>query len=412
MHLNVYKKMAVKFFPGLIAAIESAINEIFLENRKADKVIAIILKSNTKWGARDRAFVAENTYEIVRNWRKVLFLASIEPIEDFRFSQITKVLKTYLFVTYTEQLDDQFFDELDKPEIAKRIKLAKKDTKIALSCPDWLWEKGKTELGKKWEEAYSAMHQKAQVYLRVNTVKISLVKLQESLAKKDIETELIPDVSTGLLLKKRMNVFGMEEFKAGYFEVQDAGSQMIAEYLDVQAGMRVVDACAGAGGKALHIASILENKGGIIAMDVEEYKLTELKARAKRNGFSNIDARLIVAKTVKRQIQTADRLLLDVPCSGVGVLKRNPDAKWKLKPEFFEEITITQAQILQEYSKMLKVGGKMVYATCSIFPSENNKQVEQFLSQNPDFKFISEKLLLPSEQGYDGYYMALLERTA
>ncbi len=404
--------MGVKFFPGLIAAIEGAINEIFIENRKADKAIGAILKSNAKWGARDRAFIAENTYEIVRNWRKALFLAGMDSVEEFRYSQIPKVVQTYFFISLPDQAEDIFFADLDKKEIAKLLKLALKNPKITLSCPDWLWEKGLAELGDKWEGIYTAMHQKAQVYIRVNTVKISVEKLQEAFSKKEIETELIPGLSTGLMLKKRMNVFGMEEFKAGYFEVQDAGSQMIAEFLDVQAGMRVVDACAGAGGKALHIATILQNKGSIIAMDVEEYKLVELKSRAKRNGFSNIDARLIVAKTVKRQIQTADRLLLDVPCSGVGVLKRNPDAKWKLKPEFLEEIKTTQAQIIQEYSKMLKIGGKMVYATCSIFPSENNKQVEQFLSQNSNFSFISERFVLPSVEGFDGYYMALIERTA
>jgi 16S rRNA (cytosine967-C5)-methyltransferase len=404
--------MAVKFFPGLIAAVESAINEIFIENRKADKAIGGILKSNAKWGARDRAFIAENTYDIVRNWRKILFLAGIEDVTDFRFSQIPKVVRVFFYINTPEQADDVLFAELDKADIAKRIKKAAKDVKIEYSCPDWLWEKGKAELGEAWEAEYMAMHQKANVYIRVNSVKTTVEKLQESLLKKEIETERVPQTSTGLMLKKRMNVFGLEEFKAGNFEVQDAGSQMIAEFLDVQAGMRVIDACAGAGGKALHIATILQNKGSIIAMDIEEYKLVELKSRAKRNTFSNIDARPIVAKTIKRQHGTADRLLLDVPCSGVGVLKRNPDAKWKLRPAFMEEIKVTQAQILQEYSKMLKIGGKMVYATCSIFPSENNKQVEQFIKQNPDYGLISEQFIRPSEQGFDGYYMALLERTA
>jgi 16S rRNA (cytosine967-C5)-methyltransferase len=404
--------MAVKFFPGLIVAIESALNEIFLENRKADKAIGVILKSNAKWGARDRAFIAENTYEIVRNWRKVLFLADIEKVEELRFSQIPKVVRTYFYINTPDQADDALFAELDKIDIGKRLKKAAKDIKIEYSCPDWLWEKGKAEMGDAWEKEYMAMHTKANVYIRVNTVKTSVEKLQETLLKKEIETERVPHTSTGLMLKKRMNVFGLEEFKAGNFEVQDAGSQMIAEFLDVQAGQRVVDACAGAGGKALHIATILQNKGSIIAMDIEEHKLIELKSRAKRNGFSNIDARLIVAKTVKRQNGTADRLLLDVPCSGIGVLKRNPDAKWKLRPAFMEEIKVTQAQILQEYSKMLKIGGKMVYATCSIFPGENNLQVAQFIKQNPDFGLISEQFILPSDQGFDGYYMALLERTA
>ncbi len=211
-------------------------------------------------------------------------------------------------------------------------------------------------------------------------------------------------------LEKRQNVFGWEEYKKGFFEVQDAGSQLIAEFLDVKPGERVIDACAGAGGKALSLAASMNNSGRLIAMDVEEHKLLELKKRAKRNGISNIETRLIEGKTVKRQRETADKLLLDVPCSGLGVIKRNPDAKWKLRPEFMAEVQQTQQHILRDYSKMLKVGGKMVYATCSILPSENEKQVEKFLAENKDFVLIKDRHVLPSETGFDGFYMALIQR--
>jgi len=177
--------------------------------------------------------------------------------------------------------------------------------------------------------------------------------------------------------------------------------------------MRVVDACAGAGGKALHLASIMENKGQLIALDIYANKLNELKRRAKRAGAFNIETRLIdTTKVIKKLHEKADRVLIDAPCSGLGVLRRNPDAKWKLQPEFIENIKKTQAEILDNYSKMVKPGGKMIYATCSILPSENEKQIKDFLKRDTgkDFTFAKEKKVLPSTSGFDGFYMALLEK--
>mgnify|MGYP003520941419 FL=1 len=176
--------------------------------------------------------------------------------------------------------------------------------------------------------------------------------------------------------------------------------------------MRVVDACAGAGGKTLHLAALMKNKGQIIAMDIHEWKLKELKRRASRNDVQNVQTRLIEAKTIKKMANTADRLLIDAPCSGFGVLRRNPDAKWKLDQPFLDRIKETQAMILNDYAKIIKVGGLMVYATCSILPSENQEQVEKFLVNNTNYKLISDKTYYPSENGYDGFYMALIERTS
>jgi 16S rRNA (cytosine967-C5)-methyltransferase len=174
--------------------------------------------------------------------------------------------------------------------------------------------------------------------------------------------------------------------------------------------MRVIDACAGGGGKSLHIAALMQNKGRIISMDVTQWKLDELKKRARRAGAGNIETRLIEgSKTIKRLESTADRLLLDVPCSGMGVIKRNPDAKWKLNPEFIARTRDLQQKILSEYSGMIKPGGMLVYSTCSILPSENKNQVDTFLAGNKNFEFIKENTIFPS-QGFDGFYMALLKR--
>jgi 16S rRNA (cytosine967-C5)-methyltransferase len=157
----------------------------------------------------------------------------------------------------------------------------------------------------------------------------------------------------------------------------------------------------------------MENKGQIIAMDIYDNKLKELKRRAKRNGAHNIEPRHIDStKVIKKLYDKADRVLIDAPCSGLGILRRNPDAKWKLQPEFLENIKKTQQEILQQYSRMVKPAGQMVYATCSILPSENKKQVETFLTSEmgKDFTFVKDKSILSHKTGYDGFYMALLEK--
>ena len=216
-----------------------------------------------------------------------------------------------------------------------------------------------------------------------------------------------------LKLLKRNNVFRTEAFKMGWFEVQDASSQLVADFLDVKPGMRVIDACAGAGGKTLQLSSIMKNKGTIIAMDIYKSKLNKLKIRARRNGAHNIKLKLInSSKVIKKQIGKADRVLIDSPCSGMGVLRRNPDTKWKLKPDFIKELKHLQQKIIVEYSKMLKKGGKMVYSTCSVLPSENQNQLKKFLKSDhgKDYQLIRDKIILSSESGYDGFFMALIKK--
>lgn len=190
-------------------------------------------------------------------------------------------------------------------------------------------------------------------------------------------------------------------------ELQDGDSVVV-----VKEGMRVVDACAGAGGKTLHIAALMKNKGQIIALDIFEWKLAELKRRAKRAGAHNIETRVIDDnKVIKRLHNSADRLLIDAPCSGLGVLKRNPDSKWKIDQDFIDRIKKEQENILQDYSKIIKKGGQMVYATCSILPSENTLQTKNFIEKNPEYELIGEEKIMPSH-GYDGFYMALIQRKA
>jgi 16S rRNA (cytosine967-C5)-methyltransferase len=179
--------------------------------------------------------------------------------------------------------------------------------------------------------------------------------------------------------------------------------------------MRVVDACAGAGGKSLHLAALMENKGRILAMDVLDYKLKNTKLRARRAGVSIIETRVIEnSKTIKRLKNSADRLLLDAPCSGLGVLRRNPDTKWKISLEEIERVKGIQQDILQQYSSILRPGGQMVYATCSILPEENEIQVQRFLDSEAgkNFYLLRDKKVLAHESGYDGFYFATLEKSS
>jgi 16S rRNA (cytosine967-C5)-methyltransferase len=275
-------------------------------------------------------------------------------------------------------------------------------------------EMGVKELGEElWSKEIAAQNQQAQVILRVNTLKTTKQKLRAILMDLNIETDYLEKQADALVLKERANVFLTDAFKEGLFEVQDANSQLVAAFLDVKPGMRVVDTCAGAGGKTLHMASLMENKGLLIAMDLYESKLKQLKLRAKRNGAFNIEYRIIDStKVIKKLYEKADRVLIDAPCSGLGVLKRNPDSKWKLQPEFIDNIKKVQAEVLESYSRIVKPGGKMVYATCSILPSENQEQIKRFLTteNGKNFTFVQDKKILASESGFDGFYMALLER--
>ena len=394
----------IKLYKNLVNSVALTLQEIFVKNRYADKALERLFKDNVQWGSRDRRFVAEAVYDIVRNYRLYAQLAESE--KNFWF--ITAV---WLVLKNNEIPEWQEFKHVDVSFIVSQKKILEANLPVSFSYPDWLWETGNRELGQAvWEKEAIALNEQAPVFIRVNTIKTTVKKLSEALLKENIQTIEVPGVTRALQLVKRENVFQTKLFKDGWFEVQDAGSQLIGDYLDPRPNEIVIDACAGAGGKSLDLAARMNNKGKIISLDVEAFKLEELKKRAKRAGVFNIETKLIEPKlTIKLLENKADKLLLDVPCSGLGVLKRNPDAKWKLSPEVITRTKILQQNIISEYASMLKVNGTMVYSTCSILPSENQEQVKTFLENNKGFEFISEKTLLPSE-GFDGFYMAKLKR--
>ncbi len=396
----------VKIYRNLSEAVVQGLEAIFIDNRYADKVIEKTLKQNPKWGARDRRFIAETTYDIVRWYRLFINLARSDE-HDF-----WKLLGAWCMYNRIELPPWEEFGDLNKQDFFERLDKANNNILLRESIPNWLNELGNRELGAQWENEIHALNQQAKVVLRANTLKESRAELQKQLQElENIVTEAPAEYPDALILEQRQNIFTRPQFRDGLFEVQDAGSQAIAPFLQVEPGMRVIDACAGGGGKTLHLAALLQNKGRIIAMDTEDWKLDELKKRARRAGAGNIETRVIESsKTIKRLESSADRLLLDVPCSGLGVLRRNPDAKWKLSPEFIDEVKTTQQKIINDYSVMLKPGGIMVYSTCSLLPSENEKQVEQFMENRKDqFELQEQKTLLPSE-GFDGFFMARLKK--
>jgi 16S rRNA (cytosine967-C5)-methyltransferase len=345
----------------------------------------------------------------VRWWRLILETGEIHDINEANLWKIFGIWWAYQGNTLPEW---EQFKGLDLTKLKGRFEEVKQIRKIQESIPDWLDELGSAELPLQWEKELHALNIPAEVVLRANTLKNTRDQLFRILQQEGIETRKEISYPDALILQKRQNIFSSPSFKNGFFEVQDASSQLVGAALSVEPGMRVIDACAGAGGKTLHLAALMKNKGKIIAMDTEAWKLENLKKRAARAGISIIEPRLIESsKTIKRLYDSADRLLLDVPCSGLGVIRRNPDAKWKLTPEFILNIQKTQQEILDSYSPIIRKDGILIYSTCSILPSENTGQVSTFLRQKKDqFILQEEKKILPSETGFDGFYIAKLKR--
>ncbi|MBU3661760.1 MAG: RNA methyltransferase [Bacteroidetes bacterium] len=400
----------MKLHLNLIKAVNESIYQIFEEERYADKVLERVLKSNKLWGARDRAFIAENTYDMVRYWRLIRAVAELET-HELNETNLYTLFGTWQILKGRELSKWEEFKNVDAKKIEKNYKILKTQRKINYSYPDWMDDLLWKELGKQWNKEAEALNNQAEVVIRVNTLKTTKQDLMLAFREKNIETSQVTGCKDALILKERQNLFILPEFKNGLFEVQDASSQLVASFMDVAPGMRVIDACAGAGGKSMNIAALMQNKGRLTSLDTEQWKLDETKKRARRAGISNLETKLIEGpKSIKKLYGTADRLLLDVPCSGLGVLKRNPDAKWKLSLGFIDRIKKEQQDILQEYSKIIKPEGKFVYATCSILPSENQLQVQTFLSAHANYELEEERVVLPSESGFDGFYMARIKR--
>jgi 16S rRNA (cytosine967-C5)-methyltransferase len=382
--------------------IFTAIRTIFKDNIYATKAIKISLKANRNWDDERRGFFSDTVYDITRYWKLLWYLIKKEP--SFKYKDLEQILDAYLFykgekVKRSEELTD-------------RLSSARKVRAIRESIPDWLDEICLKELGKKWNNVLKALNQKPDLIIRGNSLKNTRDELINILKNEGVQAEKIDYSIDALIIKEKTNIFRLESFKEGLFEMQDGASQMVSQFLDPKPGMLVVDACAGEGSKTLHIATLMKNRGRIIVMDIEEWKLIELKKRAKRAGAFNIETRpLTTSKSYKRLKGKVDKLLIDVPCSGLGTLKRNPDIKWKLTLSDLDRLKKLQSEILNRYCNLLKIGGQAVYSACSILPSEGEEQIKAFLEKQGNyFKLIKEKRYWPDIDNTDGFYMALIER--
>lgn len=402
----------MKIYHHIVDNVVRALEEIFLQQKFADKAIEKYLKSHPKWGSRDRRFFAESVYHTVRHRRLLTYILNGKTDHSYLEMSEWNDLKNLWMVSYLHQHGEfpLLQDETLKPSQEHRERLrAHPPTAIRFSFTNEMDDFGRKIFEKDWATVAEKLNEPADVFLRVNTLKTTREELIARLAAENIEALPVTEIPTAVRLTERKNVFVTKVFRDGFFEVQDAGSQMIAPLLEAEPGLRVMDACAGGGGKSLHIAAMMKNKGRLVAMDIHQWKLDELKKRARRNGVDMIEARMIEnSKTIKRFEGSFDRVLLDVPCSGSGVYRRNPDAKWKFSFDELGRLCVLQKEILQGYSKMMKPGGILVYATCSIFPQENQDQVAEFVRENPQWKVTKEMSLRPDLQGFDGFYAAQL----
>lgn len=400
----------MKLHHNLALAVFGGLKEIFLQQKQADTTVGNILQSNKTWGARDRNFIADNIYHIVRYKRLFEYC-----INDELFGEVSiwKLIGAKLFLETGSLPEWKEFATLDTTALAARAEEAKSIRKIRESVPDWLDEFGVKQLGADWEAEIAALNTPAKLCIRINTLKTARHTIKELFKNQGIEFSEIDSAPDALILSSRKNFKTHEAYKNGLFEVQDISSQLVARFLEPAPRMMVIDGCCGAGGKTLHIAALMENRGEILAVDVHEKKLEELERRAVRAGCRIVKPFISLELTKHKQAllqSTADRILLDVPCSGSGVLRRKPDAKWTLTKKFIDELQIVQAQILDEYAPMLKPGGLLVYSTCSIFPCENQEQVKEFLKRNMAYELVEEKSVSPATSCFDGFYMAKLKR--
>jgi 16S rRNA (cytosine967-C5)-methyltransferase len=402
------KTWAIKIYPPLLKGITNALFLIFSEGEYADKVVPQALKAHPEWGSRDRKFVAGHIYEIVRWWRYYCSFTQPSAVIDHPF--LEKILGIRLILEGEDISGTPAFASLDSEHILSMKEEVDKVRELRESIPAWLDKRGSLELGTNWETELAALNGQADLYIRVNLSRTPLNDVIRHFSLKGITAIPIDGLPGGLRLASKTPLDSDPLYKEGKFEIQDAGSQMIAAFLEPEPGQLIIDACAGAGGKTLHLADLSGDKAQIIAMDTERWKLKNLRFRAEKSRFRSITTTTISLNAIPSEFNgKADKLLLDVPCSGLGILKRNPDTKWKLSENRLNELQQLQAEILTKYTAFVKPGGFVVYATCSILPSENEEQVRKFLLADPSFSLVRQHNQSP-QAGFDGFYMALMQK--
>ena len=386
---------------NLAQASVTALKSVFERGEVASVAVERTVGEHPKWGRRDRAQFAGAVYEVVR-WRRLLEFAA-------QNSEEWALLGAYLVRENGELPAWSEFASLDVAQLKARLEQRALPRAVQESVSDWLDAFGEEQLGARWGEELRALNEEAPVVIRANTLVTTRDELRRELGEQGVESKEVEGVPDALQLAGRPRLNSLLAWKRGAFEVQDAGSQLVAPFLEVEPNMNVVDACAGAGGKTLHLAALMRNQGRLLALDVSQSKLDELERRARR-AQAQVVTRRVDKQLLRDSRAFADRLLIDAPCSGSGTLRRQPDLKWRLSAGFLAQLEATQRRILLDFAPMLRPGGKMVYATCSLFPVENERQIEWFLSEHPGFEREEERVVSPAQTGFDGFYMARLRK--
>jgi 16S rRNA (cytosine967-C5)-methyltransferase len=400
----------------------------------ADHLIDSFFRSRRYLGSHDRRELAESAYGILRHLRLLqALIAAVKPDAT--------AVPAWLFAAYKIHVEKKALETLRACALpignhevetlaAQNIEqAAENNIGIRLSFPDWLVSALQRQMGEgESERLLEALNQPPPLTIRVNTIKTTRETCLRELQERGFECApslLSPD---GIHLSKRANLFSLGLFRDGWFELQDEGSQIISLLVDPKPAWRIADVCAGGGGKTLHLAALMKNRGEIFAFDVVPRRLENLQKRARRGGVHNIRTQLLQEGEIPEKLMgTMEAILIDAPCSGAGVLRRNPDAKWKISPEMVREMAEKQKNILRHYAPLLKSGGRLVYATCSLLAEENEKVVEAFLSEHSDFHLSDAAKILqrynlprlandgyvhlfPHTHGCDGFFAALFER--
>ena len=364
----------------------------------ADGILRHFFRENPLLGGQDRAFIAETVFGILRHrffleslteriTPRSLVLAYLVKFNGMNLRELTLLIS---------ESETKWLAEI------KAIKLETLPLAIQAEFPEWLVEKLKQSMtDADILNLGFSLQKSAPLDLRVNTILAKRNQVLETLSQEGIEAQETPYSPCGIRLTGKPAINRHELFLSGKIEVQDEGSQLLGYLLAPKRGEMVVDFCAGAGGKSLLLGALMNSKGRLYAFDISEKRLSNLKPRFKRSGLSNLHAQRIANENdikVKRLAGKIDRVLVDAPCSGLGTLRRNPDLKWRQSPQSIDELKAKQAAILSAAASLLKPGGRLVYATCSFLPEENQQVVQEFLNTHPQFSLLNCAELLAQQK--------------
>ncbi len=420
--------MKARFTPALFAHAEAVLGQLLRFDHPADAVVSRYFREHRQLGHADRAFVAETVFAVLRRGR------SIEARCAGQLSDRRRLLATLAIVRGWSQRELAPVLKASEEEwlaAAKAVPEADLPPAVRCDLPDWLYARLEQQFGADEVLALSrAMNQSAPLDLRVNTLKGDRDTLLAKLAADDIAASPGALSPLAVRLRDKPALAKHPLFLEGAFEVQDEGSQLLGFLLEPKRGEMVVDFCAGAGGKTLLLGALMRNTGRLYAFDVSDKRLANLKPRLARSGLSNVHPARIEHERdqkIKRLAGKADRVLVDAPCSGLGTLRRNPDLKWRQDETSVAELTVKQAAILDAAATLVRPGGRLVYATCSLLSAENDEIVAAFLEKHPDFSLLPASAvlgkqgiacegdvlrLLPHKHNTDGFFAAAMERKA